>query len=243
MNYNLTDRQKDLLRWIVDQVRSDRLEEEFHITFLNGGTVVSEWRHEGQPQPDVTLSMLEALCAEQCLRCTQQHTPQRIGSRSQTVECSLTGIGYQAVDSDFNEPDTTFLRQLTPLSDISLLDERLKERCLPVLATGANDPKNWDTAVRNAGVVLEERLRVVGGITDPHIVSKQLANAVFGQNGSKARSLKVDSEREGYRDLYAGVMGAFRNPFAHRWNDPTPEDGGAILVFINLLLKMLDDLP
>jgi len=243
MNYNLTDKQKDLLRWIVDQIRSGRLEEEFHITFTNRGAIVYEWRHEDQPGPEITLPMLEALCAEKCLRCTQQHTQQRIGSRSATVECSLTGIGYQAIDSDFNEPDTTVLRQLTPLSDISLLDERLKERCLPVLATGANDPRNWDTAVRNASVVLEERLRFVGGITDPHIVSKQLANAVFGQTGSKAGSFNVDSEREGYRDLYAGVMGAFRNRFAHRWNDPTPEDGGAIMIFINLLLKMLDDLP
>ncbi len=50
------------------------------------------------------------------------------------------------------------------------------------------------------------------------------------------------SERDGYRDLYAGVVGVFRNRYAHRLVDPTPEDGGALIVFVNLLLKMTDDL-
>jgi hypothetical protein len=34
----------------------------------------------------------------------------------------------------------------------------------------------------------------------------------------------------------------FRNHYAHRLIDPKPEEGGAIIVFIDLLLKMLDDL-
>jgi hypothetical protein len=52
----------------------------------------------------------------------------------------------------------------------------------------------------------------------------------------------VDSERQGYRDLYSGIVGAIRNPFGHRLIDPGPQDAGATLVFINLLLKMLEDL-
>jgi hypothetical protein len=42
--------------------------------------------------------------------------------------------------------------------------------------------------------------------------------------------------------LYAGTIGAFRNPSAHRLIDPTPEEGGAFIVFVNLLLKKLEDL-
>jgi len=37
-------------------------------------------------------------------------------------------------------------------------------------------------------------------------------------------------------------MKIFRNRYAHRFIDPKPEEGGAIIVFIDLLLKMLDDL-
>ena len=42
--------------------------------------------------------------------------------------------------------------------------------------------------------------------------------------------------------MYAGMVGAFRNPYAHRLIDPTPEDGGAFIIFVNLLLKMVEDL-
>jgi hypothetical protein len=38
------------------------------------------------------------------------------------------------------------------------------------------------------------------------------------------------------------MIAAFRNPYAHRFIDPSPEVGGAIIVFINLLLKTLDDI-
>ncbi|MEQ8961337.1 MAG: TIGR02391 family protein [Coleofasciculus sp. C2-GNP5-27] len=41
---------------------------------------------------------------------------------------------------------------------------------------------------------------------------------------------------------HAGIVGAFRNPSAHRLVDPTPEEGGAFIVFVNLLLKKLEDL-
>ena len=37
-------------------------------------------------------------------------------------------------------------------------------------------------------------------------------------------------------------MSVFRNPYGHRIIDPDPEVGGAILVFIDLLLKMLDNI-
>jgi hypothetical protein len=89
---------------------------------------------------------------------------------------------------------------------------------------------------------LEERLRDVGGIADPDRVGRDLVNGVFGQRGTLTNRFSIDSERLGYRDLYAGIVGAFRNRNAHRFTDPTPEDGGALIVFVNLLLKMLEDL-
>jgi hypothetical protein len=51
-----------------------------------------------------------------------------------------------------------------------------------------------------------------------------------------------ESDQQGYRELYAGIVGVFRNSYAHRLVDPTPEDGGAFIVFVNLLLKRLEDL-
>ena len=50
-----------------------------------------------------------------------------------------------------------------------------------------------------------------------------------------------DRQREEYRNLYAGMMAVFRNRYAHRIIDPSPEMGGAIIAFIDLLLKTLGD--
>jgi hypothetical protein len=51
-----------------------------------------------------------------------------------------------------------------------------------------------------------------------------------GRGFSGSRPRFTIGEREGYRDLYAGALGAFRNPSAHRLIDPTPHDGGVYLV-------------
>jgi len=140
----------------------------------------------------------------------------------------------------FTAPDTSFVKHLSPLADLTTFDDALKQRCLPMLGAGAADPMLWDSAIRTAGVVLEERLRDVGKISDSNTIGRDLVNRIFGQAGTLAKKFTTPSERDGYRDLFAGVVGIIRNPSAHRLVDPTPEEGGATLVFVNLLLKKLE---
>jgi Protein of unknown function (Hypoth_ymh) len=237
--YNLTPSQKELLRSIVEKVRANEMPEEFK--FIWGGDGAAHLHYKGAPgfyaTPHVTQGALDALAANHLLH-IRTDPDDKFGTR----HCTITGKAYEAVDSNFAAPDTSFVRHLTPLADITALDAELKHRCLPILGAGAADPKLWDSAVRTAGVVLEERLRYVGSITDSNAVGRDLVNKVFGKSGSLAAKFARDAEREGYRDLYAGVVGAFRNPSAHRLVDPEPHEGGAYIVFVNLLLKMLDDL-
>jgi hypothetical protein len=140
----------------------------------------------------------------------------------------------------FTAPDSSFVKQLTPLADLTNFDDALKQRCLPILGAGPADPMLWDSAIRTAGVVLEERLHDIGQISDPGVIGRELVNRVFGQSGTLASKFPFAAERDGYRDLFAGVVGVIRNPSAHRLIDPTPEEGGATLVFVNLLLKKLE---
>ncbi len=189
------------------------------------------------PAPEVTKGALDALAANHLL-----HIRTEPGDAFGMRFCTLTGKAYEAVDSNLAAPDTSFVRHLTPLADITALDIELKHRCLPILGSGAADPELWDSAVRTTGVILEERLRNVGMITDPNAIGRDLVNKVFGKTGTLAGKFAQDPERDGHRDLYAGVVGAFRNPSAHRLVDPAPHEGGAYIVFVNLLLKMLDDL-
>lgn len=246
--YNLTDDQKQLIRWLVEEVRAGNIPEEFLVTSsFDGCAIVGSTRIPASTS-GISKGALDAMEKEgliiQDIRyktSTKQQGKQLHQTQTETSRrCSITGRGYEAVDNDFNAPDTSFVRYLTPLADITNFDQEIKNRCLPILGAGSNDPLLWDSAVRTVGVILEERLRDVGGIIDPNRTGQNLVNDVFNDRGPLADKFSVDSERKGYRDLYAGIVGAFRNPSAHRLIDPDPEEGGAFIVFVNLLLKKLD---
>ena len=254
MIYNLTEPQKNLVRWIVQEARNQSLPAEFIVAWAVGGGYISASEYPPGNHPSITQGALDALTAAGILICTPNHRTQstqggtknrpRFTQREHEINrrCVITQKAFDAVDSDFSAPDTSFITHLTPLADISNLDDQIKNRCLPILGAGSTDPELWDSSIRTAGVILEERLRCVGGITDEGKVGVGLVNAVFGNGGTLASRFNLDAERQGYRDLYAGIVGVFRNRYAHNLVDPIPEDGGALIVFINLLLKRLEDL-
>ena len=145
---------------------------------------------------------------------------------------------------EVNEPDLSAVRHLIPLTEVKHFDPELWERCRIPLSSAGNDPKTWDNAVRMATVVLEERLRKLGKIDtiDTNATGANIVNLIFAPKKSILSGKLKANELQAYRDLYSGVMSVFRNPYGHRIIDPDPEVGGAILVFIDLLLKMLDNI-
>lgn len=247
--YNLTPDQKDALRQLVQYFRNDNLPGEFIASWLTSSENAIIFSSNGKKRvnlPGLTRGALDALASADLILCNILYETQSSSSGLRQTErsrqCTLLGKAYEAVDSDFSAPDVSFVKHLTPLADITNLDAELKQRCLPILGAGSADPKLWDSAVRVAGVILEERLRDVGGITNTSRIGRDLVNDVFGDGGTLAAKIPNKSERQGYREMYAGIVGMFRNPYAHRLIDPTPEDGGAFIVFVNLLLKTLKNL-
>lgn len=243
MSYNLTEGQKELLKWIVAEVRAGRLQEEFRVSWYDQGAFLMEYSGNKGEIPDFTKGVLTALASQGLLHCESHSKMLQSGSVYESSRtCILTGRAYEAVDADFNAPDTSFVRHLTPLAEISGYDEEIAKRCFPILGAGSADPVLWDSALRTCSVILEERLRDVGGVADPHKTGSALVNDVFGDHGTLAQKFAVSAERRGYRDLYAGIMGVFRNPTAHRLVDPAPQEAGAVIAFVNLLLRRLEDL-
>ncbi len=255
--YNLTDNQKKVAKWLVKNVRDENLNEEFRIQRaiipIEGAYQFLILNYKGTEQElkdiVITKASLNALATNKLLVYQTNRTNHNITSENayrllipEIWYCTLTGNIYTAVDNEFNTPDTSFINYLNPLANPSDFDEALTKRCFPILATGGSDPKLWDSAVRTAGVILEERLHDVGAISDSSQIGRSLVNAIFGKAGTLVSKFTVDAEREGYRELYSGIVGAFRNPSAHRLVDPSPEEGGAFIVFVNLLLKKLEDL-
>ncbi len=231
MPYNITDRQKQLIGFLVEQVRKDALQEEIMVTWTMGGSRLVNYSGD---HPEIQQGALSVLESNQLIN---------IVSRGQhTWRIVLTGAAYEAVDSNFQQPDNSFLRYIAPLSDVSGFDEQIKKRCLPILGAGGADPMLWDSVVRTAGVILEERLRDVGKVVDHSRIGRDLVNDIFGRSGTLASKFSNESELQGYRELYAGVVGMFRNPSAHHLIDPSPEEGGVFIAFANLLLRRLEDL-
>jgi hypothetical protein len=238
--YNLTESQKNLLRWFVEQVRVDNLSEEFTILWMNDYVEIRGLKSSVPNSPSIEKGALTALSRNELLFCEVFYKTSAGGQSESARRCVLTGKAYEAVESNFNSPDTSFVKHLTPLADITNLDQQLKDRCLPMLSAGSTDPKLWDSAVRQAFLILEERLRSISGLPASEInTSESLVNRVFGGSSTL---IADEKKKTSYRNLYSGVFTTFRNQYSHRFVDPSPEDGGAIITFVNLLLKMLEDL-
>lgn len=97
--YNLTPRQKDLLRCFVQQVNQGYLSEEFIICWTFEGSSIPDYSGEEPLLEEINKGAIQALTEEGLLR------SQYIG-KSQ-LRCTLTGKAYEAVDTNFNAPDTS----------------------------------------------------------------------------------------------------------------------------------------
>ncbi len=95
-----------------------------------------------------------------------------------------------------------------------------------------------DTVVREAGVVLEDRLRSVGGVPGA-IYGVELLDAVLGpQSGTLVFS--ADSrEQEGVRQLFRGAMAFVRNPPMHRLKEYRRQTARSFVRLVDALLLLL----
>lgn len=92
-NYNITDNQKKIITWIVQEIRNQTLPEEFLMVFTFNGIGISDYR--GQvPAPDISTGALEALDKADLI------IFKSLGRQAQ-YQCTVLGKAYEAVDSNF----------------------------------------------------------------------------------------------------------------------------------------------
>lgn len=68
-----------------------------------------------------------------------------------------------------------------------------------------------------------------------------LARRAFGDNGPLRDPAMEGGEAKARADLFAGAMGAFKNPTSHRdvhFDDPT--EPAEVVLFADLLMRILD---
>jgi DNA-binding MarR family transcriptional regulator len=113
-------------------------------------------------------------------------------------------------------------------------DRTLRKRCFELILE-----RRFDTAIREASLLLESRLRDSIGSTSWGV---SLVNEAFGSKGKLAHLFCDDGQRQGMRDLMAGTMAIIRNDYAHNFRRPGYAETTALFGFINMLLERLNDL-
>jgi hypothetical protein len=116
-----------------------------------------------------------------------------------------------------------------------IVDEVLKERVSML------DSAPLDTVIREAGVVLEDRLRVAGG-ADSALHGTGLVDAILGPETGTLIFSSHRGEQEGVRMLYRGAMQFIRNPPMHKLIEYPESTARLFIRLIDSLLRLLSEL-
>ncbi len=94
--YNLTQRQKEIIQWIVQKVREENLSEEFSFVYLASGDIkfVGRGIKDVSNAPFLSEGVMNALMASGLILYNK--------SDKGSVHCTLLGKAYEAVDSNFD---------------------------------------------------------------------------------------------------------------------------------------------
>lgn len=194
MGYNLTERQKDLLRWVVQQVRAEKLPEEFYVVWAMEGGLISgsAGRH-----PELTKGTLDALANAGLLLCAPNYktTTSMSGTKTRprtthketetNRRCTITGKAFEAVDSDFHLP-----AEAGPRVSIGAIIQSM---------SGGN--------VQAVGIAHDAEISQV--VADPALLRSQVEALAENLLNEASSSLKVDDLAEyaqAVRDLKQEIL-------------------------------------
>lgn len=134
---------------------------------------------------------------------------------------------YQEIAKLRHELD---IARATP--DGLIRDTQLRDRVEGLLA----EDRNFDRAVREASVILEDRVRTRSGLTDLHGVD--LMTAAFKEETGALIVSDNAAEQAGVHMAFRGMVAWVRNSFGHRLIDATAQgDAMRIVAFIDWLLE------
>lgn len=118
-----------------------------------------------------------------------------------------------------------------------LLDIKLAEKVWPIFIRG-----DFDTSVFAAFKEVEVRMRNAADLPAT-IFGVDLARDAFNSEKGKLTDIENPnkSEKEAYGHLFAGAIGAFKNPSSHRDIDyDDPAIASSLILFANTLLSIID---
>jgi uncharacterized protein (TIGR02391 family) len=116
-----------------------------------------------------------------------------------------------------------------------ITDDELRRRCEDLLSA----ERHYDRVIREACVILENRVRVAIR-ANKELVGTALMENAFGPRNGPLRFSNIDQEQRGLMEIYRGIMAFFRNTTGHNLIDTYSQDDALRFVaWIDLLLKMV----
>lgn len=116
------------------------------------------------------------------------------------------------------------------------LDSELQSRAVVEF-----ESRHFQSSVRTAFTVLEERIRELGEYPETEYGTGLIQNAFHPENGQLVFG-ESPGEREGVMFLYRGAFQALRNPVSHRFIESVDEDYARDAIYtVNLLLRLLEE--
>jgi len=99
---------------------------------------------------------------------------------------------------------------------------------------------DYDTAVFQAFKEVEVRVRSAAGLPEGLIGVNLVRTAFHPEAGPLTDKTTVPGERQAISDLFAGAIGAFKNPPSHRNVDLTAQIAVELIYLANYLLRVVD---
>lgn len=159
------------------------------------------------------------------------------GSSNYTNISGLRDLIYDFFDIEFEGGVEDLDMDLSPeIESSERLDLELQRRAITEF-----ESEHFQSSVRTAFTVLEERVRELGEYPDTEYGAGLIQDAFHPEDG-RLMFGESTGEREGVMFLYRGAFQALRNPVSHRFIETVDEDYARDAIYtVNLLLRLLHE--
>lgn len=99
---------------------------------------------------------------------------------------------------------------------------------------------NYGDAVFQAFKSVEVRVREAGGFPDTDVGTDLVRKAFNETTGVLSDLMSPIAERQAFSHLFAGAIGAYKNPGSHRHTQVDASEAARLLVFASHLLFVVD---
>ncbi len=190
--------------------------------------------------------------AERLLDQQKIAVPGVMGMHIHNGHISITQSGVSALEANNTTPNSPSpsiqqayvevarLRKQLAVAETNITtlinDNELRRRCLELLSADSD----YDRAIREASVILEDRVRNALGNDGKGLIGSDLMNKAFRKDNPFFRLSDHPNEQQGAQFLYSGMMGFFRNKVGHQVIDTyTQADAIRFVAWVDLLLQMV----